>query len=80
MITRAEGTGYNRWGENRDIYTKSSKLWMITQNATQYLAKISSKSTIVHSMNICRDFVFREILDEVRRVELQGEAFPALFF
>ena len=30
-------------------------------------------------MNICRRFVFREILNEVRPVELRGEAFPALF-
>ena len=54
---------------------------MDTQNESQNLAKISSKSTIVHSsMNICRSFVFREILKEVRPVELQGEAFPALSF
>jgi len=31
-------------------------------------------------MNICRKFVFREILNEVRPVELRGEAIPALFF
>ena len=31
-------------------------------------------------MNICRNFVFRKILKEVRPVELRGEAFPALFF
>ena len=31
-------------------------------------------------MNICRNLVFREILNEVRHVELRGEAFPALFF
>ena len=31
-------------------------------------------------MNICRNFVFRKILKEVRPVELRGEAFPTLFF
>ena len=30
-------------------------------------------------MNICRNFVFRKILEEVRPVELRREAFPALF-
>ena len=60
---------------------KSSKLRMFTQNASQNLAKISSKSTVVHkTMNICRNFVFREILNEIRPVELRGEAFPAPFF
>ena len=64
---------------------KSSKLRMVTQNASHNLAKISSKSIIVcvHYIIInheCRPkFVFCKILNEVRPVELRGGAFPALF-
>ena len=60
VITRAKGTGYSRLFIETSIL-KSSKLRMVTQNASQNLAKISSKSTIVHyTMNICRSFVFRK--------------------
>ena len=47
---------------------------MVTQNATQNLAKISSKSTIHCALNleICRNFILREILKEVGPVELRG--------
>ena len=78
VITRANGIGKKKIETS---ILKSSKLRMVTQNASQNLAKISSKSSIVHkTMNICRKFVFREILNEARPVALRGDAFPALFF
>ena len=48
VITEAKGTGYSRGKKIETSILKSSKLRMITQNATQNMAKISSKSTIVH--------------------------------
>ena len=48
VITRAKGTGFSRIFFFETPILKSSKLRMVTQNASQTLAKISSKSTIVH--------------------------------
>ena len=51
---------------------------MVTQNESQNLAKISSKSTIVHqTMNVCRNFVFRKILN---MWNCEGKHFPPCFF
>ena len=49
----------------------------ITKNLTQ---TSPNRPLCTKTKNIYRNFVFREILNEVRPVELRGEAFPTLFF
>ena len=80
VITGAKGTRHSRFFFETSLL-KSSKLRMVAQNATQNLAKISSKSTIVLStMNIRRNFVRRKFWKKFDLWNCEGKRFPPCFF